>query len=138
MGTVQDEQGSDEAHVLPVAQETMHVSKHDISMGRVKVGTRTESVSAIAEADLRVDEAEVVRVPMGQTIEQAPQVRMEGDVTIVPVIAEELVVETRLVLVEEIHIRRKTRTERVEAPVTLRKQRVVVERVPPENSQNED
>jgi stress response protein YsnF len=58
-------------------------------------------------------------------------VRTEGDVTILPVVEEVLVVETRLLLKEEIHVRRTATRETVEIPVTLRRQRAVVERVDP-------
>jgi hypothetical protein len=54
-------------------------------------------------------------------------------VTIVPVLEEVLFVEKRLVLKEELHIRRQATTETVEVPVTLRKQRAIVERVAGEN-----
>jgi stress response protein YsnF len=59
------------------------------------------------------------------------------------VLEEVLVVEKRLVLKEELHIRRRVETETVEVPVTLRKQRAVVEREPqgtpslPEEGQSE-
>jgi stress response protein YsnF len=56
-------------------------------------------------------------------------VRTEGDVVIVPVLEEVLVVEKRLVLKEELHIRRDATRENVEVPVTLRKQRAVIERL---------
>ena len=49
--------------------------------------------------------------------------------TIVPVLEEVLVVETQLVLKEELHIRRQRTTEAVEVPVQLRKQRAMVERL---------
>jgi stress response protein YsnF len=39
------------------------------------------------------------------------------------------VVEKRLVLKEELHIRRRVTHENVEVPVTLRKQRAVIERL---------
>lgn len=44
----------------------------------------------------------------------APEIRTEGDVTIVPVLEEVLVVEKRLVLKEELHIRRRVAAETVE------------------------
>jgi stress response protein YsnF len=56
-------------------------------------------------------------------------VRTEGDVTILPILEEVLVVEKRLVLKEELHIRRHLARENVEVPVTLRKERAVVERL---------
>ncbi len=56
-------------------------------------------------------------------------VRTEGDVVIVPVLEEVLVIEKRLVLKEELHVRRQATRETVEVPVTLRKQQGVVERL---------
>ena len=58
----------------------------------------------------------------------AERAEPESDVTIVPVLEEVLVVEKRLVLKEEFHVRRCVETETVEVAVTLRKQRAIVER----------
>jgi hypothetical protein len=44
--------------------------------------------------------------------------RTEGDLTIVPVLEEVIVVETKLLLEEEIHIRRTLTKETVERSVT--------------------
>jgi stress response protein YsnF len=52
------------------------------------------------------EEAGVERVPVNRLVETEPQTRQEGDVTIIPIIEEVLVVEKRLLLKEEIHIRR--------------------------------
>ena len=71
---------------------------------------------------------DVTRVPIDRIVETAPDVRTEGDVTIVSVVEEVLVVEKRLVVKEELHIRRRTVSETVEMPVTLRRQRAVIER----------
>jgi stress response protein YsnF len=65
-------------------------------------------------------------------VETAPAIRTEGDVTILPIVEEVLVVEKRLVLKEELHIRRRVGSEAIEVPVTLRKQRAIVERLAPD------
>jgi len=70
-------------------------------------------------------------VAIGREVSEAPAVRTDGDVTIVPVMEEVLVVEKRLMLVEEIHIRRVATTEDVSIPVELRKQRASIERDDP-------
>jgi stress response protein YsnF len=53
---------------------------------------------------------------------------------IVPVLEEILVVRRQLVLKEELHIQRRVETEAVQVPVTLRKQRAIVEREVPDGS----
>jgi stress response protein YsnF len=57
-----------------------------------------------------------------------PQPRVEGNVTVVPIVEEVLVVEKRLLVKEEVRITLRDTTERVEVPVQLRRQRAVVER----------
>ena len=65
-------------------------------------------------------------MPIDREVEAAPAVRTAGDTTVVPVLEEVLVVEKRLVLKEEVRIRRITRSDEVETTVPLRRQRAVV------------
>ncbi len=132
--TSTDEVTAGETVVIPVVEETARIEKRAIETGRVRVSTHTDTVEQVLRETLRGDMVGVTRVPINRTIgegEVAPQVRDEGGVTIIPVLEEVLVVEKRLVLKEEVHIRRTTSCENVEVPVTLRRQRAVVERVSP-------
>ncbi len=119
--------------VIPLAEETATVNKRQVVTGRVRVQTVTDTVEELAHADVQRETVEVTRVPIDRMVETAPGIRTEGDVTIIPVVEEVLVVEKRLVLKEELHIRRRIEHETVEVPVTLRKQRAVVERVDPDD-----
>ncbi len=118
-----------EAEVIPLVEEELRVDKRTTTTGKVRVRTVVDTVEEVARADLEEERVEVTRVPVGREVQAAPAVRKEGDVTIVPVLEEVLVVETRLVLKEELHIRRHLARENVEVPVTLRKERAVVERL---------
>jgi stress response protein YsnF len=60
-----------------------------------------------------------------------PAIREEGETIVVPVVEEVLVVERRLVLKEEVRIRRVRSTERHQERVTLRRQEAAVNRLPP-------
>ena len=91
--------------------------------------TATEVVEELARADLASESVEVSRVSVGREVDRVPEIRTEDGVTIVPVVEEILVVEKRLVLKEELHIRRRVETETVAVPVQLRKQRATVERL---------
>lgn len=113
--------------VVPIAEEVLRADKRD-SVGRVRVRTTTQEHREIVAQDLARDEVSVERVPVDREVESVPAIREEGDVTIVPVLEEILVVEKRLVLKEELHIRRKRTTEHVEEPVTIRRQHAVVDR----------
>jgi len=118
----------DDAHTIELAQETVTVSKDTVVKGRVSVRTVTEEFRENVSAELSGRMVVVEHVPVDRIVDAMPEVRVEGDVTIVPVFEEVLVVERRIRLVEEIHVRHETTTETVELPVTVRRQRAVVER----------
>lgn len=119
--------------VIPLVEESAVVGKREVVTGRVRVRTVTDTIEELAQADVQHETVEVTRVPVGRVVETAPEIRTEGDVTIVPVLEEVLVVEKRLVLKQELHIRRRVEQEAVEVPITLRKQRAIVERTDPED-----
>jgi len=116
--------------VIPIVEEVAQFSKRSVTTGRVRVETRTDLVEETVRAELTSAEVEVERVPVDREIDHMPEIRNEGDTMIVPVVEERLVVQRRLILKEELHVRHRTVTESVEVPVTLRKQRVEVERTP--------
>ncbi|MDG9793626.1 MULTISPECIES: YsnF/AvaK domain-containing protein [Brucella] len=116
---------------LSLIEEQLVIDKRAVRDGSVRVSTKTEFVTEAAEARLDSENVEVTRVAIGREVSEAPAVRTDGDVTIVPVVEEVLVVEKRLMLVEEIHIRRVATTEDVTIPVELRKQRATIERDDP-------
>jgi len=117
---------------IPLIEEEARIDKRSVETGRVRVRTEVDEVEEMLRATLDGEEVEVSRVPVDRPVDAAPAIRTEGDVTIVPVLEEVLVVEKRLVLKEELHIRRRRTQETVEVPVTVRKQRAVVERLPSE------
>lgn len=113
---------------LPLFEEVLSVGKRQVETGVVRIRTEVVEREEAVEQELAKENVEVVRVPVGLPVETAPAPRQDGDVLIVPVVEEELVVTKRLVLREELHIRRQTsrRTERVTA--TLRSEEAVVTR----------
>lgn len=117
--------------VIPIIEETVSVTSRKVVTGRVRIATRTESVDQVLPANLSSQDVEVARVPMDRRIETMPEVRVEGDLTIIPVVEERLVVTRELYLREEVHVRRVERTETVEIPATTRRQTVQIDRLPP-------
>jgi stress response protein YsnF len=103
------------------------VSKRPVER-RVRVRTVTDEVPAGFREELVGERVEIQHVTVDRELTDWPDVRTEGDVTIIPVVEERLVVEKRLFLVEEVHVRRLQGVEHIEQPVMLRSQRVVVER----------
>lgn len=117
-----------ESQTIPLVQEDIVISKRELETGRVRVRTEVQWHTDHARADLFRDHVEVERVPVGREIDAAPPVREEGDTVIIPVVEEVLVVEKRLVLKEEIRLKRTRTVEHMDEPVRLRVMEAVVER----------
>lgn len=97
---------------------------------RVLIKTTVQERMEFADLDLHIGDAVIERVPINRVVEKAPAIREEGDTIIVPILEEIMVVEKRLVLKEEIHIRRKEVVQHVHEPVLLRSEEVALERLP--------
>ena len=80
---------------------------------------------------------EVRHVTCDREVAEAPAIREDGDLTIIPVLEERLVVEKRLFLVEEIHLMRRRVTETVAIPADLRRTEVEIERISPADTSRE-
>lgn len=129
-----DEFGSGSRAVLQEVEERVDVSTRVLERGRVVARTVTESRDEAVDADGWRETVDVERVPIGRVVDAVEPVRDDGGVTVIPVYEEVLVVHTQLVLREEVRLT--TRRERVPGPerVTLRRQRVEVDRLPPSDA----
>jgi stress response protein YsnF len=116
--------------VIPVVEEALLLHKKEVRTGTLRVKTVTDNLQEFVKADLSFSNVAVTRVPVGREVEAMPDVRVEGNVTIVPVVEERLVVEKRLFLKEELRLTHTQGVETVEIPVAVRKQRVEVTREP--------
>jgi hypothetical protein len=101
--------------------------------GVVRVRKQLRETQAEVDPELHEERVTVERVAVGRTLDAPVDVRQEGDVMIVPVIEERL--EKRLVLIEELHIRRERRVRHEPRQVSLRREEVLVERLDPATGQ---
>jgi len=114
---------------IPIIEERLRVDKHLVETGRLLVRKSIREEERIVTTPVSHEEFSVERVHINQYVDVAPAVRHEGDVTIVPVVKEVVVVEKRLVLVEEVHITRHQITTDDTQYVILRQEEVTVNRV---------
>ena len=114
--------------VIPVIAEELEVGKRKRTTGKVRVEKRTTEHDESVSMPLTRERAEVRRVLIDKPIDAPPPVRREGDTIILPVVEEVAVVEKRLILKEELHIRRHRTTEQHEETVTLRNEFADVQR----------
>jgi uncharacterized protein (TIGR02271 family) len=116
--------------VIPLHAEEVSIGKKQVATGRVKVSTVTHSREELVQQLLQSERVEVERVPMGQVVAKVPEIRTEGDITIIPVVEETVVLQRQLVLKEEVRIRRIRETQNYQERVILRQQEAVITRVP--------
>lgn len=117
---------------IPVVHEELVVGKERVETGRVRVVKRVHEAVQTVDVPLIHEEVEVERITLQRPVDAIPPVRHEGDTLVIPVVREELVVEKRLVLMEEIRITRKKTTISQPQEVTLRREELVVDRQPTE------
>lgn len=116
---------------IPIIEETARIDKRTEVTGRVRIEKTVETLPFREEVDLTHEAVTVERIPVNREVSAAPGVRQEGDVTIVSVVREVPVVVKKLMVVEELHIRRKTVTETESVVGSVRVEEVSVERTPP-------
>ena len=116
--------------VVPVLVEELEVQKRLVETGKVRITKVVHEREAVVDEPLLHDNVAITRVPMQRVVDGPVPVREDHGTTIISVVEEVLVVEKRLMLREEIHIR----TQRIETHqpqrITLRSEEVQVERVP--------
>lgn len=123
--------------MTPVIEERLRVDTEEVETGRVRVVRRVHEDTETLNLPVVEERLEVERTPRNVYVETAPEVRYEGDILIIPVLREEVVTVTKLLLVEEVRIK-KHRTESVSRQeVTLRRDEVTVERLPPDEASTE-
>ena len=127
-----DEAERDQAEttVIPLVEETLNVTTRLVDTARVRLTKGITERQETVDEPLTRTEVDVRHVEIGQFVDAAPAVRHEGDVMIIPVLEEVLVVEKRLRLKEEIHVTQRQTQYRAPQTVTLRTETISEERIP--------
>jgi len=112
---------------IPVITEQLHISKQVVETGRVRVSKKVIKEEVNKDIPVLKEEVIVERKEINQYIDGAvPGIRMVGDTTIIPVVKE--VVVKRLLLVEELHVTKRTSEQLVPVHETLIREEVTVNR----------
>jgi uncharacterized protein (TIGR02271 family) len=123
--------------VVPLQVEDVVVSRRKVKRSMVRVAVVTRSHEQVVDEDLTHERVAIERMPIGRYVESVPPIRHEGELTIMPVVEEVVVVERKLLLREEVHIRRIRTTEKHVETVQLREQDAIVTRLPAANRDDE-
>jgi len=122
----------EEVAAIPLVEERVSIAKRQVESQRLQVSISVNEREERVPIELAHDEVEVERVARNIPVSELPSVRHEGNTTIIPVVEEVVVLEKRLVLVEEIHVRRVTSTTTEEVPVTIRSEQASIDRESPD------
>ena len=111
---------------VPVVKEHLLVEKRIVETGQVVVHVEPVVERQELEVPLLEETVEVERVAVNRFVDAPQPVRQEGDVTIVPVFEEVLVIEKRLMLKEEVRLVRRKVATRERRSFDVRKEQVHV------------
>ncbi|RIV23451.1 DUF2382 domain-containing protein [Fibrisoma montanum] len=128
----QDNPDQELPRTIPVIQEQVRIDKEVVETGHIRLSKLVHEEEQTVDVPTTHEEVNVHRVTINQYVDvPPPPIRYEGDTMIIPILREVVVVEKRLVLVEEVHVtKRRTETHKPQQ-VTLRREEVVVQRDTP-------
>jgi uncharacterized protein (TIGR02271 family) len=119
---------------IPVAEEHLHITKQVVQTGKVRVSKKVLEEEYNEQVPVFKEEIIVERKQINQFVDgDAPGIRLAGETTIIPVLKE--VIVKRLLLVEELHITKKTSEQSIQVRETVRREEVSVTRsdISPDN-----
>jgi hypothetical protein len=116
--------------IIPVVEERLEVRAEPVETGRVAVYVVPHEHEQIVRVPLTDEHVEVERVEVNRFVDAPEPVRQEGDVTIVPVMEEVLIVQKRLRVKHELRLTRRRQTRDHEQRVALRSEEARVLRSP--------
>jgi len=112
---------------IPVHEERLVAAKRMVDLGELRVHKWVEHVEEAVSEPVTRDDLVVERVAIDRPLDAPVGPRDEGDWMVIPIMEEVLVVSKRLMLKEEVRIRKQQVTEDQEVRELVRHERVELE-----------
>ncbi len=111
---------------VSLAEERVELGTRKVVDRRIRITRTTRADEKLIETELTHEDALIKRVAKNEAVKPGniPQVRQEGEVTIIPVIEERIEIIKHYFLTEEIHVIKKRRKETHQENITLRSQEI--------------
>jgi len=119
---------------IPVIEESLKVGKRAVETGRVRIRKVIREEEQTVDEPLTREEVTVERRAVERAVDGPEASRTEGDALIIPIVREVLVVEKRLMVTEELVVRKRVVEEHQPQTVTVRREEAVVERLAPQGA----
>jgi len=117
---------------IPVIAEELQIGKRQVETGRTRITKTVREHTETIDEPLMREEVAIEHVPINKVWDgPAPPVRYEGETLVIPLLEEVLVVEKRLLLKEELRIRKRQTTVHEPQEVTLRSEEIGIQKVEP-------
>ena len=114
--------------IIPVIQEQVVIGTERATTGTVRIQTTTHEDEHQIDEPVVITDVEVKRIPVDLWTDEPVADRIEGDTRIISVHREEIVVQRRLHVIEEVRVTLRRREERHREIVRTQQTQVVVER----------
>ena len=113
-------------NTVPLAEERVELGTKKVIDRRVRITRSTRADEKLIETELAHEDAVIKRVAKNEAVKPGniPQIRQEGDATIIPIIEERVEIVKYYVLTEEIHVIKSLRKETHQENITLRSQEI--------------
>ena len=117
--------------VIPVAREEASIARNVVETGVASVRKLVRERVEVIDEPMLHDEVDIEHVTINRAVDAPEPPREEGDVLVIPVYEEVVIVRRQWVLKEEVRLRRREVQSRHREEVVLREEEAVVERHPP-------
>jgi uncharacterized protein (TIGR02271 family) len=115
--------------VVPVLAEEAQIGAQPVITGGVRVRRSVHEYDQDLTVPLKKEQIEVKRVSIEREVEGPLPIRTEANVTIIPIVEEEVVISKRFILREEVHIIKTTHEELHHDRVSLKRHEPAIERI---------
>ena len=122
---------------LSLAEERLDIEKRLKVTGHVRIDKIVHEHEQTVDEPLIHEQVEVEHVAVNRVLERPAEIRHEGETLVLPIMEEVLVVETRLMLKEEVRITVRRTVVNEPQRVVLKQEDIVVQRLDPKE-QNAD
>lgn len=111
---------------IPVIEEHLNIDKKVIEKGKYRIRKTVSQEDYSQDVPTLHEKVEIQRIEVNKYVDKIPDVRYEGSTTIIPVIKEVVVIEKKLMLIEEIHITKTQEEVMVNVKDKLRKEHIEI------------
>ncbi len=113
--------------IIPVIEERVRVDIQQEIIGKVSISKNVTTETVLIQEPYTQENVTVERVAVNEYVDVAPPaIRYEGDITIVSVLQEVLV--KKILVIEELHIAKRSDRSSQDKEVILRKESIDVNR----------